>query len=164
LNEYVMKRISDRQLFITAVIGVLDSRKNTFEFVRAGHMPVLLLPSHISDELKEYNTNGLGIGLTASEDKFTKSLEVGKIVIKEDDTILLYTDGITEAARPLPDKDGKETFEHYGDDHFVKLLNQLRGAGAGLFLRTLLDDLESFYGDNQQLDDHTILIFKKLTT
>jgi hypothetical protein len=94
MNKYFSTQIVDRQIFITAIIGVLDLVKNTAEIVRAGHTLPILLPGDHNQEISEINIDGLGLGLTKTEGIFKKKIELKSISLNPGDIIVLYTDGV----------------------------------------------------------------------
>ena len=85
------KRLGNR--FITFFFGVLDPATGVFEYVNAGHNPPLLLRADGS--LEELAATGLILGIIpqAVYESATTTLEAG-------DRLVLFSDGITEAAPP----------------------------------------------------------------
>lgn len=162
LNEYMIHQISDRQIFVTAVIGVLNTRKHQVELVRAGHnLPILLKPGE-KNVLKEIQCPGLGIGLTQNADTFAKALRPHRFTLGNNVKLILYSDGIVEAIRPKTSEDpAGESFEMYGEDRFKSLLIENRLLPAHELLQQVSADLDQFYGSHPRVDDHTILILEK---
>ena len=144
---------NDAGMFVTAWVGVLDYASNHIEFVNAGHNPPLLwqFGSDDADEPGAKGSwrwltekSGMPLGLFDGFPYKTFSLEC-----KSGDTLLLYTDGVTEAMNT----DG----ELYGEDRLEKLVN----ADATLHPRELvlavrMDVAEHSFGAEQS-DDITIL-------
>lgn len=161
LNEYMMNQVTDRQIFITAIIGILNSKTNEIQFIRAGHN----LPVHISNTsknpIKELNPSGLGIGLSNSGDLFTKSLKLYKFRIKAGEKFFMYTDGIVEARRPNTSIEGEKNYEIYGEERLNLLLTKCMEMNARELITAITNDLDDFYGDHPRIDDFTLMIIEK---
>jgi phosphoserine phosphatase RsbU/P len=76
--------------FVTLIYAVLDSEKRTLKFASAGHLPPLLVEG---DEAR-FLLSEAGTPLGLSKSGFSES----EIHLKEGSRIVLYSDGITEAA------------------------------------------------------------------
>lgn len=159
LNKYFSTQITDRQIFITAIVGILDVNSDTISFVRAGHPPPLKIPGNIKEDIKEINTNGLGIGLTKTQQKFKTNLQIAKIRLDKGDKIVFYTDGVVEAAIPHKIKVGG--VEIFGEDRFNEILTKFRSREANELVAAVSDALNIFYGRNPQVDDYTLVIIQK---
>ncbi len=89
------KRIQHR--FVTAFLALYDPRTRRFTYSRAGHNPpVWMRPGRSGWNMARLDANGgipLGITDDAGYDQTTITLEPGH-------TVVLYTDGITEALSP----------------------------------------------------------------
>ncbi|MFQ5753758.1 MAG: SpoIIE family protein phosphatase, partial [bacterium] len=66
LNKYFAGPLVDRQIFVTAVVGMLDVDSSTLRMVRAGHPLPIFLPGEKTEQLRELNYDGIGIGLERS--------------------------------------------------------------------------------------------------
>jgi len=161
MNKYFSTQIVDRQIFITAIIGVLDVVKNTAEIVRAGHTLPILLPGKQNQKISEINIKGLGLGLTKTEVTFKKKIELKKITINPGDIIVLYTDGVIEAAHKPSGESSETEVEVYGEDRFKELLNNSRDLNAPDLIANCDADLNIFYGNNPRVDDHTLFFIQR---
>jgi len=158
LNEYFVTSITDRQIFVTAIIGLLDNKANTINFIRAGHTEPVYIPGNMTREIKFLKTKGLGIGLTRSSRLFKKSLKSYKISFEPGDTLVLYTDGVVEAARQNTEP---AKIEMYGEERLRSLLQQHRGNSASEILKEIEINIESFYAGSPRVDDHSLLIIQR---
>ena len=156
LNKYFVTHVADKQIFITAIIGILDIEKNTISLIRAGHNLPIFIPSDNNEKINEINIPGIGIGL--SKTNFKKSLKVHNFNLNGGDKLLLYTDGIPEAAR-LTLNDNMEIF---GEEKFIQLINESRTLSAQQLSEKINKELTQFYGKNARVDDHTTLIIEKI--
>jgi len=95
VNDLICKRMRDGD-FITAVIAFFDLDENSVTIARAGHNWPLYYSadSHTITELKP---KGMSIGMFENV-QFSERMEEQKIYLKSGDLLLLYSDGVTEAA------------------------------------------------------------------
>jgi serine phosphatase RsbU (regulator of sigma subunit) len=163
LNKYFGGPMIDRQIFVTAVVGVLTVKTSTVEMVRAGHPPPILIPGRASSDLREVLCDGLGIGLERNGGLFEKNLATISLKLETGDTLVFYTDGLVEAARDAAKTESasKETAQFYSEERLRNLLQQLRGKSASDYLRALTEDIEQFYSGSPPVDDYTLLIIQK---
>jgi len=161
MNKYFSTQIVDRQIFITAIIGVLDLTKNTAEIVRAGHTLPILMPGDPNKNISEIDVKGLGLGLTKTEGTFKTKLELKKIALDPGDMIVFYTDGVIEAAHEPSEGSAEKEMEIYGEERFKDLLSNSRDLTATDLIATCDADLNIFYGINPRVDDHTLFILQR---
>ncbi|MEJ2055162.1 MAG: SpoIIE family protein phosphatase, partial [Calditrichaceae bacterium] len=161
LNEYIMNQVSDRQIFITAIIGIINKESSEIQLVRAGHNLPLLVSRTGHNAIKEIKTSGLGIGLSKSEATFKKSIKLSKFKIKNGEKLVLYTDGIVEARRPVL-KNDEEVYEIYGEERFNSLLMEHRELSSDDLISAITYDLDTFYENNPRIDDFTLMIIEKI--
>ena len=132
-------------MFVTCWLGILNLSTGELKYTNAGHNKILV----INDGKPEFVHDKPGIVLGAFSD--AEYVE-NKINLKENDKILLYTDGVTEAHN-LND-------ELYGEN---RLLNYAKNNVDNLpkaFVNGLKNDVMAFQGGCEQFDDLTILMYK----
>lgn len=156
LNNYFSDPMVDKQLFVTAVIGVLDSKRNRFKWVRAGHTQPLVVPGIPDTDIQEMISSGMGIGLTTSESIFKDKLEVMDLHFGPGDIWILYSDGLVEAAIHTG-----EEIEHYGIGRLTKLLANQSEKSAKQILTKLETDIIEFYQGIPSVDDYTLIVIKR---
>lgn len=138
---------NDANMFVTAWIGVVDLVTGEVEYVNAGHNPPLVKRAH--GEV-EYLTARSGPPLAVMDGVVYRRQA---IMLKPNDGILLYTDGVTEATNRA------ET--QYGTDRFMQSMRRLLGAhDAGALIDGILKDVSAFIDGAEQSDDITLLGFK----
>ena len=138
---------NDANMFVTAWIGIVNLATGELEYVNAGHNPPLVKRA---DGTVEYLKERSGLALAAMDGldyrRHTLTLGVG-------DGLILYTDGVTEAA----DRAGAQ----YGDVRLRQTIKGLLGVrDAEGLIDGVLKDVSAFAGGAEQSDDITILGFK----
>jgi len=146
-NE-ILKEALDNKTFVSAAYGYFDLVEKKLVFSRAGHCPLFLLRGGDS---KQIRPSGLGLGLSDTE-YFEKTLEEYSINLKENDTIVLYTDGVTEAKNEL--------LEDFGDKLFLEALQSNINLTADELSDKIIKEITVFSSGHEQYDDITLVIFK----
>jgi phosphoserine phosphatase RsbU/P len=137
----------ERDKFVTAFYGVLDVKNRALIFSNAGHNPPILLRANGTLEGLVEGGVALGVLPDATYDERPVALSPG-------DTLLLYTDGVSEAESP--------TGEQYGQWRLEQLLIRLHGRGAQEILDGVVEDVLAWAGIRGQNDDLTLMVVKVL--
>ncbi len=145
LNDNLVDRNS-RGLFVTMLAGLLDTRTGLVQYVNAGHPPFLL--RHPNGSLEIFRQPG-GPPLGIVKDI---PMDIGTFQINPGDTLLLYTDGITERM----DNEGRL----FGLTGLEKSFAQPFTTPMEL-TRRILNDMASFAGENHYQDDVTIALIQR---
>jgi sigma-B regulation protein RsbU (phosphoserine phosphatase) len=134
-------------MFVTCFYGVLDTRTGRIEMCNAGHNPPYILRADGSLEHTPQAGVMLGMFADASYDSATVDLRPG-------DSLVLFTDGVTEAANT-----GDEQFE---EERLEATLQRLAAAGgqvtAEQIVAGVMADVEQFASGAPQADDITMLV------
>lgn len=146
-NE-ILRSTLDSRTFVSAAYGYIDVKEKKLYFARAGHCPLFLLRE---TESKQIKPSGLGLGLSDG-DYFKQTLEEYSIDLNPNDTIVLYTDGVTEAKN--------ERLEDFGDKHFLDLLRTNNNLSADDLSNKIIQEITVFSSNHSQYDDITLVIFK----
>lgn len=136
--------------FITAVMGVYDTETGNLAFCSGGHNPPVLIPRQGSPEYFATEIDGFILGI--DEDV---TFETAVLKLEPGDTVLFYTDGVTEAEAP----DGS----FYGNDRLLHLFEKTvhDDMSARASVETLFQDVIDFASDRDQSDDITVLALKR---
>ena len=137
-------------LFVTVLCGVLDLDSGIFEFANAGHeMPLLARPE--GPEPLWVQGGGPLLGVFGRLDLTAERLE-----IRPGDRIVLYTDGITDAAAP----DGSR----FGDARLVRTIAEscVADGTAGETARAVIESVLAFQDSALPADDLALLVFRRL--
>jgi serine phosphatase RsbU (regulator of sigma subunit) len=144
----ILKRTLNNKTFVSAAYGIIDVEKGTMLISRAGHCPVLLLRD---DTARRIRPSGIGLGLSDDE-YFKKNLDEVNIELKDNDTIILYTDGITEAKN--------EDLKDFGEKYFSEILLENRNKLADEISKKVIEEVTMFSHNYSQYDDITLVILK----
>ncbi|MFA5670011.1 MAG: PP2C family protein-serine/threonine phosphatase [Balneolaceae bacterium] len=144
LNDYVKSNSKDKT-FVTGCVAFFPKDKEEFEYVRAGHnIPVYY--SRASDSTFNLKSDGFALGMTTSA-MLEKHLEVKKFHFKPGDSVLFYTDGLSEARNARG--------EEYGEDRIQSLMDIYGSLYAKTIVLKVQTSLEEFIGQESPLDDIT---------
>ncbi len=138
----------DRRMFITLALIDVDLEKRTMQICRAGHPPVFIVSG---GELKRYSSPGIALGLSDSK-VFSKFLQPATITIDQELTVLLYSDGVTEAMTSNHDLFGYERLGQYISSNHQRNAKEIC---SGLW-----NEVRSFTGRSELDDDFTVLVAK----
>lgn len=136
VNQLLWDSVEEHQ-FITAILGILDTTNRTFVYSNAGHNPPLLIKPNGEYRYVEYGDQPLGMFIDTRYHQHFIRFEKGQVLV-------IYTDGIIEAA--------KDDGEEYGLDRFAarvlkgidlparEMIDFIRKDVADFTLRKFLDD------------------------
>ena len=133
-------------MFLTAFIAVLNVQTGEIEYINAGHNPPLI---KINDKFEYLRTDN-NIALAAVEDFKYNSL---KILLKPENNLFIYTDGVVEA------QNTEEEF--YGEERLANLLNSKIQKPKEM-IESIRADIKEFSNGAAQFDDITMLNIKYL--
>ena len=145
--NYLLWESIETHQFVTAFYGVLDATNKTLAYANAGHNPPLLMDNDGTARFVERGGLPLGMFKDARYYEYYLPLEAGQ-------TVVLYTDGVTEANSPDQVEYGRERLE------------QAVRAGRGQSARGLIDfvyaDMLEWTGGRGSDDDVTFVVIKVL--
>ena len=133
--------------YATMILGILDPSTNTLTYTNAGHNPALVV--HADGSVEQLGPTGMPIGL----------MEVGnyseaQIEMQPGDTLVLYTDGITEAENPAA--------EEYGMDRLIEASRNFRHQPLAEMSKGIQADLDQFANGIPYADDRTLVLARRL--
>ncbi len=141
LNQYLYKE-TPKQIFATMFMAV-GSKIGTFEYASAGHNPPILISE--GKDARFLKPTGVGLGMTS-----LAKYSVGQFRLKPTDSLIIYTDGITEAMNSKKQEFGEEA-----------LINLFKKQGEHTdFIQALQDELLHFTDNGIQQDDQTLFLIQ----
>ena len=146
--EYILRHVNDLLLlepgdesFVTALLVMLDLSMGQAFLASAGHPP----PVHISGGKVEL----LELPLQPPLGAFQVPFKSARLPLLCGDTLVLYTDGVTEARR-----DG----ELFGEERLVQVVEGLRGGSVDELAQGIADAAQGFGG--QLRDDLQVVVVR----
>ncbi|MEA2490567.1 MAG: phosphoserine phosphatase RsbU/P [Acidobacteriota bacterium] len=132
--------------FATLVVGVLDPATGVVDFTNAGHVAPLVVSATGVEML---TTTDMVVGLFSHAQYRTQSVTLGL-----GDSLVLFTDGVTEAENALE--------EQLGLEPVCEVARTLHATPAGRILETIDECVLAFAGDVPASDDVTMLAVTRL--
>lgn len=143
LNKVLIESTTEEK-FATAWFGLYDSSDRTIVSINSGHNSTFVFRN--GKVCKDLNAGGVFLGL-ADLPYTSESFQ-----LQEGDTIVCFTDGISEAF--------SSSGELYGDDRLCETVGRLIGLPAEELLNGIFDDVKTFAEGTDQSDDMTCGVVK----
>ncbi|MBN1223529.1 MAG: SpoIIE family protein phosphatase [Candidatus Aminicenantes bacterium] len=152
INNLLFKS-TDAHMFATFFYGILDREKALFTSTNAGHNPPLLF--HAEGNIEHLRAGGLILGFQPDVKYEQQTVE-----IHPEEVIVLYTDGITEAADPTTELVADDLF---GTDRLIEVVRNNIGQSARNIQSAILGAIAKHTTNAPQFDDITLVIIKRNT-
>jgi serine phosphatase RsbU (regulator of sigma subunit) len=133
-------------LFVTVFYGILDIETGELSYANGGHIPPVII-RHGGQVALLPRTGDMAIGVLADI-----SFQEGKIALQPNDTLFLYTDGISEAMDP----EGHE----FSEERLLDSLAKTHQQSLELVFSTVTDAVHAFAAGEPQSDDITCLALR----
>ena len=130
--------------YATMFLGILD-REGRFEFINAGHPSPFLLRRGEIDE--PFTDGSYPVGLMPDA-----AYTAARLNLVPGDTLVLFSDGVTEAMDPDDNM--------YGGPRLREVLSDLHEASLDHLQKTVLASIETFTRGAAQADDITLLLVR----
>jgi serine phosphatase RsbU (regulator of sigma subunit) len=147
-NQLVTPRISNR-IFMTAVMLRWDKEQKKMFYTGAGHEHILIYRAK-TETVEAIRSGGIALAMIPDNSKILQEKE---IPLEVGDTIVLYSDGITEAKN--------QTGEMYTLDRVVKSVKThgFKPTSESIF-DGITKDFATYVGEYVQIDDCTLIVIK----
>ena len=135
-------------MFVTVFYAIYDTNTSQFHYANGGHNePIIVHPNGSVTVIPPTGGTALGIipGIQYTEN--TIELEPG-------DTVILYTDGITEAFN--------SSGELFGLDKLCEAFREKQPSNAKEASEIVFAEVNKFAGDEPQSDDQACLVFRRV--
>lgn len=148
---------SKKGMFVTCFLAIIDSKNKTVTYSNAGHIPQYFVKKSSinasnsakkSDYITEMYIHGKPLGFVENASYKNK-----KISYSKSDTIIMFTDGITETFN--------KNNEEYGESKLKDILKNQYDSSREL-LNDIVEETVYFRDEAPQFDDITLLIAKFL--
>jgi serine phosphatase RsbU (regulator of sigma subunit)/putative methionine-R-sulfoxide reductase with GAF domain len=132
-------------LFVTMILGILDTSNGQMEYGQGGHNPPLLLP--VKGEPVYEPSGGMPLGVF-DDAKFGER----RLTLKPGESLLIYTDGVTEAMNPKR--------ELFGEERFQRAVQGLASLSPEQLTQRVVEEVAKFANGAEPSDDITLLAIK----
>jgi len=132
-------------MFVTLFLGIANVKTGEFRFTNAGHNPPYIINEQ-AELLCLDNRDGPIIGAVSGI-----AYKENKISFAKYDTLLIFTDGVTEAMDPAGDL--------YSENRLEDFLNIHKASPTDKLVNEVLASVESYAAEAEQADDITLLAF-----
>ncbi len=146
VNRMIYKDVKVSEVFISLSVIYLNNQSNLVKYCGAGDNPLILIDSFNGSIVKK-KSEGLLLGFSDMSD-----YEDIRILLKRNDRIIIFTDGVNESRN----KNGTQ----FGAGYLEKTLSEIRNEEK--FLDNLKSAFISFTSNNFE-DDVTLITIKKTT-
>jgi serine phosphatase RsbU (regulator of sigma subunit)/anti-sigma regulatory factor (Ser/Thr protein kinase)/tetratricopeptide (TPR) repeat protein/transposase len=152
VNDFVINDMK-RGMFVTVFYIILDSQRRMISFASAGHNPMILYRG-MTKKSYYLNPRGFPIGINLPDRSlFRKSIESDTLQLREDDVLIVYTDGITEAMNPKR--------ERFGDERFLTAIRNYGILSVDPLVDKIKNDINNFTEEFSQSDDITLVAIRE---
>ncbi len=143
VNRLFRENTADRA-FATLLFAEYDDSGRRMRYANCGHLPALLLRS--DDALEKLDSTSTIVGVFQQWD-----CSVGEIQLFAGDTLVFYTDGITESFN--------DEGEQFGEERLVEAMRRHRELASSALVRSLVNEVQQF-SPQRQHDDITLIAAK----
>ncbi len=141
-------------MFVTVFYGILDPISGRLTYANAGHNPPYLLKARAVDKspelIKSEGLRNTGIPLGILEEA---AWEAKSVTLDFGDTLVMYTDGVTEAQNLQQ--------ELFGDRRLLEISQDYVNGSVSAMKDAVLEAVERFSDEAAPCDDETLLIIKR---
>ena len=145
VNRYLAENIPPNR-FVTLFYAELDPGSGALSFLNAGHNPPLIV--HAAGTVEQLASGGLPLGIKADAD-----YREGRTHLQMGDVLVIYSDGVTEAASP--------NGEEFGPTRLYEVVSRNVDASAAGIRDRIESALTKFSQGTQAADDITLVIVKR---
>ncbi len=148
-NE-LLSRDLRRGMFVTVFYVIYHIPTNEITFSCAGHTPMIIHRA-MSDTVEIVKPNGMAVGFDAGM-VFNRNIQEHKLKLRPGDRLVLYTDGVVDAANRRGDK--------FGENKFYKFVKECSDLTSKEFLIEFEKEMSDFRKGEKKVDDLTLVTLK----
>jgi serine phosphatase RsbU (regulator of sigma subunit) len=144
-NEIIGKEARS-DLFVTIFYGVWDPTGERFIYANAGHNPPLLMRPN--GRFSELPGHGIALGVLPEIEMNNYAIQ-----LRPGETLIFYTDGVTEALN--------EDYDEFGMERLRLAASSASRFNAPGIVGRITDSIRDHAGDTPQFDDITLIVMKR---
>ena len=147
-NSVLHQDLGRADSFVTVFVATIDTVDGTLNYASAGHTPTLLWRAE-SRTTEQLRSTSPPIGIVGYDGHIPQTIH-----LKPGDTLVFYTDGITEAQSPRGD--------FFGINRLIYILESRFSESPARLQQYIQAEIANFRRDALGRDDATLLIVKML--
>ena len=151
LNRQLYPDIRE-DMFITMTYLVVDPKRRNIQLARAGHEAPLVY-RHATRTIEPVSAPGLALGIDNGE-VFDQIIEDVTLALEPLDTVIVYTDGVTEAI----DEEGLD----FGRENLKDALLTAGAQSVDFLVKNVVERVQRFSRGVAQSDDITLVALQRL--
>jgi len=133
-------------LFVTMILGIVDTKTGRMVYGQGGHNPPIRVP--LKGKPSYEPPGGMPLGVF-DDAKFGER----ELVLEKGETLLVYTDGVTEAMNLAKDL--------FGEDRLERAVEGGAVLSAEKLTERVVEKVEEFVGEAERSDDITMLAIQR---
>ena len=133
-------------LFVTMILGIVDTQTGRMVYGQGGHNPPIRVP--LKGKPTYEPPGGMPLGVF-DDAKFGER----ELVLEKGETLLVYTDGVTEAMNLAKDL--------FGEDRLERAVEGGAVLSAEKLTERVVEKVEEFVGEAERSDDITLLAIQR---
>ncbi len=150
INRMLYERTASER-FATLFWGVFDPQSSTLRYVNAGHAAPMLVRKD-RNRVDRLDEGGPILGCLPQARYLA-----GEVEVNDGDTLILYTDGVSEAAN--------ERAEQFGEERVMRTLASTLDVTPAILCEQLAEEVTAFAGAERAAeDDRTLLVVRFLSS
>ena len=144
----LLQRSTTEGSYATFFLAEFDPVTHELTYVNAGHNPPILIGPCVSEpEVRLLTAGGPIIGAFLDQ-----RYEQDQVLLTSGDTLIIYTDGVTEAISP--------TGVEFGEQRLKSIVIETRTLGARQTAERVIAKVLEWQGNSSQYDDITLIVMK----
>jgi sigma-B regulation protein RsbU (phosphoserine phosphatase) len=145
LNDFVHSSSAPNR-FISCFICDLDMTTGQLRYVNAGHNPPIIFSK--DGQVRRLDPTGFCLGMFPAV-----SYDIAEVTVEKGETIVLYTDGITDTR--------DNTNQDFGENRLIGLLKKNAKKPAAEIVSKVNTELSAFSSEVDPFDDMTLIVLKR---
>lgn len=146
INHYMSKNHGSCMYFATVFFGHVDEETSELSYVSAGHETALVRRG--DGNYLQLEATGPALGIFDGAVYGSSSVQ-----FEAEDTILAYSDGVTDARSPSGERYGMDRLKQFFNSHYLQTVEDMQ--------KDLLQSLDAFMQGTEQFDDITMMFIKR---
>ena len=133
---------SPAEKYVTMFFSVFDARTRRLTYTNAGHLPPVLFRG---SKIERLRAGGTVVGLFSGAE-----YEQAELELKPGDTLLAFTDGLTEPENAFD--------EEFGEERLLKVVQKAMGVSPEALVEEIYRSVSDWTGSPELQDDMTLLL------